>query len=56
MFSYSFGPFLVQELPYGIQTKPPQNPCTIIYPPKNPMPNFRTIKIFQKALNDITQK
>ena len=40
----------------GIQTKPPKNPCTKIQSPKNPMPNFRTIKIFQKALNDITRK
>ena len=56
MFSYSFDPFLVQELPYGIQTKPQKIPAPKFNPLKNLMPNFRTIKIFHKALNVITQK
>ena len=39
---------------WGKKIKTPKNILTKIEPPKNPSPNFRPIKNFQKALNDLT--
>ena len=45
-----------QKNPLGFKQNRQKIPAPKFNPPKNPMPNFWTIKIFQKALNDITRK
>ena len=50
MFSYSFGPFLVQELPHGIQTKPPPKSMHQNLTSQKPHAEFPNYKNFPESI------
>ena len=53
MLSYSFGPFLVQELPYGIQTNPPPQKKKSLHQnltPQKPHAEFLNYKNFPESI------